>query len=57
MKQESKDIPQVGENITQPSHIRTMIAKAKAEHPDSVVVYFIKHKSASDSLAKPKTPL
>ncbi len=57
MKQESKDIPQAGENITQPSHIRTMIAKTKAEHPDSVVVYFIKHKSASDSLAKPKAPL
>lgn len=54
MNQES---PNVAEDIVQPSHIKKMIAQAKAENPDSVVVYFIKHKSAPETLLKPKKPL
>lgn len=52
-----QEVPNIGENIPQPSHIKTMIAQVKIEHPDSVVIYFIKHKAASDSLPKPKKPL
>ncbi len=39
------------------SVIQQKITAARSEHPDSIVVYFVKHKTASESLPKPKTPL
>jgi hypothetical protein len=45
------------EQLPQPSTIQRKIAELRADHPDSVVVYFTKHRSAPDSLPKPNNPL
>ena len=36
------------------SVIQQKITAARSEHPDSIVVYFVNHKTASESLPKPK---
>lgn len=49
--------PAMDEQIPPSSAIQQAITAAKAGHPDSVVVYFIRHKSAASSLSKPTKPL
>ncbi len=39
------------------SQIHQKIALAKRNHPDCVVVYFVRHKEAPPHLPKPTTPL
>ena len=45
------------EQLQKPSRIQQEIQSLRKQHPDCVVVYFSKHKSAAESLPKPTKPM